>query len=114
MTDNMKVFLDKVTSDGELAQRFSKMNKTELVSAAQQMGISLTEADVEAVQQNRAMSDDELSAVSGGGKCACISEGGGTGGDDIKPCGCALFGYGYFTDDVQRCMCLMGGGGVDQ
>lgn len=114
MTDNMKAFLDKVTADGAMAQRFSKMNRAELVSAAQQLGMTLTDADFEAAQHNRAMSDDEMSAVSGGGKCACVQEGGGTGGDDLNPCGCVLIGYGYFSDKTQRCLCCFGGGGVDQ
>lgn len=114
MTDNMKAFLDKATADSEMGQRFSKMNKAELMSAAQQLGITLTDADFDAAQQNQAMSDDEMSAVSGGGKCACVAEGGGTGGDNLKPCGCVMIGYGYFEDKAERCLCMWGGGGVDQ
>ena len=76
MTDNMKKFLEQVSSDGELTARLKGMDKDAIIAAAQQRGIALTEADF-AADTGMELSEDELDEVAGGGKCACVLGGSG-------------------------------------
>ena len=113
MTENMKKFLELVASDSELTAQLNGMDKDAIIAAAQQQGIALTEADF-AADKSAELSEDELDAVAGGGKCACVLGGGGKAGDNVQKCTCVLGGSGLFDDDIERCMCIGTGGGVDK
>ena len=113
MTDNMKKFLEQVSSDGELTARLKGMDKDAIIAAAQQRGIALTEADFVA-DTGTELSEDELDEVAGGGKCACVLGGSGKAGDNCQKCSCAIGGWGFFDDGVDRCICGGAGGGVDK
>ena len=118
MSDNLKLFLKKVSTDTEWTTMLAGLKETseiivQSVAKAKEMGIELTAADFEAPEGE--MNDQELSVVSGGG-CGCIFAGGG-GGEDAKEggtYGCACVGYGQggngAADDF-NCMCIMGGHG---
>jgi len=109
MTENMKNFLAKVSADKALAEKLSKLEKEALIALAKELGIELTDADFAA--QEEALSEQELSAVTGGDKCLCVVGGGGTKDDDSKACGCVAAGAGYHDNGEQRCFCVMGGSG---
>lgn len=115
MTENMKKFLQAISANAELQDRVNKMAKDELLDEAAKLGIALTDEDFKQEESEGSLSDDELSAVSGGGKCGCYGSGGGTAeGTGLRPCGCVTIGVGSFEDDVQRCYCMVAGGGVNQ
>ena len=114
MTDNMKKFLELASGDTELVERLNGMDKDAIIAAAQQRGIALTEADF-AADTGAELNEDELDAVAGGGKCACILGGGGKADDNCNKCSCVLDGAGKFKDGiVNRCGCVGAGGGVDK
>ena len=112
MIDNMKKFLELAAGDGELVERLNGMDKDAIIAEAQQRGIALSEADF-AADTSAELSDDELDAVAGGGKCACVVCGVGKAGDNCKECDCSFGGGGVFEDKVNRCRCASIGGGVD-
>lgn len=110
MTDNLKNFLSKVSQDPELARKMSKLNKEDLIAAAKEQGFALTEADLD--NSEGAMSEDELSGVSGGGACYCAVGGGGTKDENDKhACGCVLMGIGDDNDRPNNQRCFCGGAG---
>ena len=109
MTENMKNFLKKVSEDKAMAEKISKLEKEELIAAAKELGFELTDADF--AHQEEALSDQELTTVTGGEKCLCVLAGGGTKDDDSKACGCVAAGAGYHDNDEQRFYCVMGGSG---
>ena len=112
MIDNMKKFLELASGDAELVDRLKGMGKDAIIAEAQQRGIALTDADF-AADASAELNEDELDAVAGGGKCACIMGGSGKEGDNCKECACIIAGGGMFKDDVNRCGCVGAGGGVD-
>ena len=59
---------------------------------------------------NSELSDDELEAVVGGGRCIC-SFGGGKAGEGEKTCACVMGGGGQYSDGSVRCVCIIGGDG---
>ena len=83
MTDNMKKFLELASGDAELVERLNGMDKDAIIAEAQQRGIALSEADF-AADTSAELSDDELDAVAGGGKCACVVCGVGKAGDKLQ------------------------------
>ena len=91
MTDNMKKFLELASGDAELVERLNGMDKDAIIAAAQQRGIALTEADF-AADTGAELNEDELDAVAGGGKCACVLGGGGKADDNCNKCSCILDG----------------------
>ena len=109
MTENMKKLLEKLSADKALAEKAAKLEKADLIAAAKELGVELTEADF--AQNEAALNDQELDAVTGGGDCLCVVAGGGTKDEDSKACGCVAAGYGYNVDGAQRCFCVMGGSG---
>ena len=68
MTENMKKLLEIVSGNKELAAKIGGMGKEEILALAKEVGVELTEADF---AQKFELSDDELEAVAGGGKCIC-------------------------------------------
>ena len=118
MTENMKKFLEKLSSDKALAERVGRMNSDEIIRAAGELGIVLTDEDFAEQEAQGALSDEELDCVVGGDKCGCVVWGVGKSGgknSGLKKCTCTNAGGGDFDDKnkTQRCFCLLGGGGVD-
>lgn len=116
MTENMKKFLEKVSSNNELAKRVDRMSKEEVIRAARELGIVLADKDFAEQEDQGALSDDELNCVAGGDKCGCVGLGTGQPGGSnsgLKKCKCMGDGSGTFSDDVERCRCMIAGGGVD-
>lgn len=115
MTENMKKFLERMSANEELRDRVNQMTEEELLHEAAKLGIALTDEDFKQEESQGTLSDDELDAVSGGGKCGCYGSGGGTAdGTGLKPCGCVAVGVGGFEDGERRCYCIAAGGGVNQ
>jgi len=110
MTEKLKRFLEAVSANEELAKKIGTASKDELLAMAKELGIELTEADLE---QNAEISDDELDAVAGGGTCVCVMGGGGKRSNNDKSCGCFAGGWGYTTDRHERCLCVVGGSGYN-
>lgn len=94
MTDHAKKLLQQLSQDKSLSEKFSQLNKDELLAAAKALGYDLTEADF--APANGAMEDDELATVAGG-----------------MECNCPVFGVGYSEDDSDdpNCACYQGGAG---
>ncbi len=115
MTENMKKFLETVSKNEALCAKVGAMGKDELIALAKELGIELTDADLEkpAVQE---LGDDELDTVAGGSdvNCVCAMGGGGTKDDDDKTCACVLAGAGYTKGtNRERCVCGFAGYGYD-
>jgi len=117
MTENMKKFLEAVSTNEEMREKLAKVTeKEEIISRAAELGFELTAADFE---QNRELSDDELDAVAGGndGVCVCVAAGGGGGKNGYgNTFGCACVGYGQGGDakaDHFNCFCTLSGAGGD-
>ena len=110
MTDNMKRFMELITANDELVKRASNLDKAGLLELAREQGVELSEADMEP-EANGAVSDDELSAVAGGGKCTCVAGGGGTAGEYYKACACVAMGFGNNSGGKLRCDCYVYGTG---
>lgn len=110
MTENMKKFLELVSKE-ELAKKLNGANKEEIIAMAKELGVELAEGDF---VQSAELSDDELDAVAGGGKCACFLGGGGDAHGDQLPCVCVAGGGGEIRVDGKkeaRCACVVGGVG---
>ena len=114
MTENMKIFLEKVSEDRELAAKMgSETDVNALIAMAKDLGVELTAKDFEKPAEE--LSDDELDAVAGGGdvSCACAMGGGGTKDSNDKTCACVLAGAGYSKSGRERCVCGFAGYGYD-
>lgn len=104
----MKKFLELASQNEEMAQKLNQAAKHELIAAAKEWGIELSEADL---NQSEELSDDELDAVAGGARCICSFCGGGKASDGEKTCACVMDGGGENTDGSVRCVCIIGGDG---
>lgn len=97
MTENMKKFLMEISKDEALTAKVGAMGREELIALAKELGIALTDADLEkpAVQE---LGDDELEPVAGGDvSCACVLAGAGYSTNGRERCVCGFAGYGYDT-----------------
>ena len=118
MTDNMKRFLEAVSSDEALQKEFKVLadsatkeadaHKSAIVELAAEHGFTLTE-DYFKPSEMGELSMDELEAVAGG-VCFCPLVGGGTGTG--KQCVCGLSGLGT-NDSGKTCKCSWSGLGQD-
>ena len=126
MSENLKKFLELITSDKELEKKALACNdlgeekgKLAMIELAKENGIDLTEADFEKKEASGELSDDELDAVAGGGSnCGCFAGGGGGGVDasDGKVFGCACVAYGQGGDgraNDANCVCALYGYGYE-
>jgi len=114
MSENLKLFLEKVSENVELAKKVSEEKDVNaLIAMAKDMGIALTAKDFEKPAEE--LSDDELDSVAGGGdvSCACAMGGGGTKDSNDKTCACVLAGAGYSKSGRERCVCGFAGYGYD-
>ena len=114
MTENMQKFLELVSKDEALVAKIGAMGKDELIVLAKELGVALTDADLNkpAVQE---LDDDDLDTVAGGSdvSCACAMGGGGTKDTNDKTCACVLAGVGYDVNKAERCLCGFAGYGYD-
>lgn len=112
MTENFKKLLELATDNCELQDKLSKASKKELTQFASENGITLTDADFEALSGE--LSEDELTAVAGGKNCYCAMGGGGTASEGEKTCACVAGGAGLMQEDwggATRCACVLTGVG---
>ena len=104
MSENVKKFLEAISSKKEMAEKLNEASKEEIIAIAAKLGIALTDADF---AQNNEISDDELDAVAGGvDNCYCIAGGGGSKTDRGKTCACILGGGGEYISGGARCVCV--------
>ena len=111
MSENMKKFLGLLSENEELAQKLNDADKDTIIAMAKELGFELTEVDF---AQPGELSDDELDAVAGGGKCACFFGGGGDAYGDQLTCVCVAGGGGEIWVNGKkeaRCACVAGGVG---
>ena len=118
MNDNARAFLEAAQADPELRERLCRMAVGELVAAARERGVELSEEDFRPVAGE--LGEGDLENVAGGGDrgCLCVIGGGGGGTDsyDHKIYGCACVVYGQGGDgraSDANCFCSMGGSGWD-
>ena len=116
MNENIKKFLEKVSSDEqylaklkELNQKYPEVeeNKAEIIKFADSLGIILTEDDF--VEQKSELSEDELEAVSGGATGHYETSGGFS--YKMSDCLCAFGGYGSADRLQKTCVCVLVGAG---
>lgn len=108
MTENMKKFLELASQNVELAKMLENAEKEDIIAAAKTVEIELTDADL---KQETELSDDELDAVAGGGRCICSFGGGGKADEGEKNCACVMGGGGEYKEGDVRCVCIIGGEG---
>ena len=113
MSEKLMKFLEAVSGNKELAAKVSDADKEELFAMAKELGVELSEADLEKPAQE--LSDDELETVSGGSdvNCVCVMGGGGAKDRNDKTCACVLAGVGYTDEKSERCLCGFAGYGYD-
>ena len=116
MNDNARAFLEAAQADPELRERLCKMAVGELVAAAKEKGIELSEEDFKPAEGE--LGEGDLNNVAGGGGCACPLLGGGGGTDplDGNVYGCACVTCGQGGDGRAHdcnCRCTLGGTGDD-
>jgi predicted ribosomally synthesized peptide with nif11-like leader len=106
MTENMKVFLEKVSADEALAEKVKALgdiqDKKEAIAAtiqlAEEAGCTLTEADF--AQPSGELSDDDLDSVAGGA-AFCMLFGG-----HCNNNGDTCAGNGWTDDCKLRCVAI--------
>ena len=108
MAENMKKFLEALSKDETLYSKFTNAAKEDLLALAKELGIELTETDLE---QKTKLDDDVLDTVAGGKDCVCVLGGGGEWNN--KTCACVMGGGGQTSDSKPRCVCAINGWGAD-
>ena len=116
MTENMKKFLEKVSADAALVEKFANMDKNAVIALAKELGFELTNDDLKqpAAQE---LDENELDTVAGGATCMCTLGGGGkkeSVKNTSKVCACVQAGAGDFTSGDCRCWCVLAGWGLDE
>lgn len=113
MNEKVKAFFEAAQADPDLREKLSKMTADEIVIAAREKGIELSEEDLKPAPGE--LDEGELNNVAGGG-CGCFGPGGGGGRDrddhNIYGCACVVYGQGGDgrASDV-NCLCIIGGSG---
>lgn len=105
MSDNLRTFLEMVADDGEWMQQHRNIvDRDEAISAAiakaNELGTPLSEDDFKAPQGE--MSEGELAAIAGAGRCSCAVGGGGSADSASDVCACVIIG----CSDAMTCMLL--------
>lgn len=114
MNENLRAFLEMAKDDPELQDRLSKMVQGELVAAAKEKGVELSEEDFHAPAGES--DENELNNVAGGGGgCFVLGGGGGTNvNNNTYGCGCAVYGQGGDCKGSNfNCTCILMGAGND-
>ncbi|MEG1877273.1 MAG: hypothetical protein RR146_06855 [Lachnospiraceae bacterium] len=119
MTETMREFLEKVSSDDVLYEKMEVLKKetdkekviSETIKIAKEDGVTLCTEDFEL--QEGEIDEAELAAVAGGWTtCGCFALGGGNADQDGYACGCIAAGGGTRKDNAhQRCFCISYGYG---
>lgn len=119
MNEKLKKLMEELSKNPELADRMKSMSKNEVIEAAKELNIELTEEDFE-IPADHKLSVDELSAVAGGASQACECPFSGDGGGNGLSCSCIAFGGGALDKSSHctgggygNCMCqILGAGNV--
>ena len=117
VNENLRAFLEAAKDDPELCERLTKMAAGELVAAAKEKGIDLTEEDL--TPPAGELDDAELNSIAGGKKSGCFISGYDTNGHDSvdgKAYTCFCLAYGQGGDERwgdANCFCVIGGQGQD-
>lgn len=97
----MEKLQELLESNAELKAKIETLNKDPQTTAAdfialvREYGVEITEADFRPTPAGGEVSDSELEAVAGGGKCVCVAGGGGTGDEYRDTCACVAAGMGF-------------------
>lgn len=123
MNETLKKLLSAAEGDETWMKQLVQADRESAIALAlekaSELGIPLVKADFEASEGE--LSEEELTAVSGGGVCFCEIGGGGTaedhGRDGIdEVCACVFGGYGTVTErdgsTDTRCVCVQLGSGA--
>lgn len=124
MNENVRALLDAIKEDEQLARQIASSDKDDAIaialSAAEKIGIPLSKRDFSPPEGE--LSEEELTAVAGGGVCFCEIGGGGTSEDKMgnhgidNTCGCVFGGYGSGLnkngETETRCACVQLGSGA--
>ena len=92
MTDNMKKFLEKVSSDKKLSEQLNRMTQEQILRTAEELGIALTAEDFKRHNQDDLLRDDELTSVAGG---FYVYNRGNPAEEVDLMCDCTLLGSGW-------------------
>ncbi|MEG2231697.1 MAG: ferredoxin-thioredoxin reductase catalytic domain-containing protein [Lachnospiraceae bacterium] len=121
MTETMREFLEKVSSDDVLYEKMEVLKKetdkekviSETIKIAKEDGVTLCTEDFEL--QEGEIDEAELAAVAGGWtKCGCFTLGGGNEDQDGTICPCIGSGLGMRKDNFhKRCLCIAYGYGYN-
>ena len=67
--EQLKAFLEKVKGDTSLQQKLeAAANTDEVIAIAQEAGFMISCEDLKSTQSSKTLSDDEIEAISGGGR----------------------------------------------
>ncbi|MBQ3401959.1 MAG: Nif11-like leader peptide family RiPP precursor [Synergistaceae bacterium] len=115
MTENGKKFIEQASKDAKLQEVMRATQLETILEVANANGYNLTAEDFAADAKAEELSEDEMMAVAGGGKCACAFYGGG-GGDGLV-CACTTGGEGvdgkhHLIKDC-KCVCVIAGAGIN-
>lgn len=94
MNDNVRAFVGLVKADPELGRRFAGMSAAELIAAAKERGVALSEADLRLSADELDESELAGASAAGYGFCMFLGGGGGTDSEGSYGCGCVLYGQG--------------------
>lgn len=118
----MEKLQELLESNAELKAKIETLNKDPQTTAAdfialvREYGVEITEADFRPTPAGGEVSDSELEAVAGGGKCVCVAGGGGKEDASHGTCACVVGGCGLRKDTDQwnlqhDCKCPLLGSG---
>ena len=69
--EQLKAFLEKVTTDTNLQEMLKEAADTDAVTAiAREAGFAITTEDIQSLKSDRELSHEELESVAGGGRLA--------------------------------------------
>lgn len=118
----MNKLQELLESNAELKAKIEALNKdpnttaADFITLVKEYGVELTEADFRPTPAGGEVSDSELEAVAGGGKCVCVAGGGGKEDEAHKTCACVAAGCGFRKDTDRwnldyECKCPLLGSG---
>ncbi len=113
MTENCKKFAQYVSQNKEVEDKLNSLDMNSedfcvnIINIASEAGFELETSDIKPTCDE--IDEEELAAVSGGGKCYCFAGGGGS----ADPCEghlCASNQYSY-VEQGKSCFCIGSGSG---
>lgn len=115
LQDKFKLLAEKFAGRKPEESQFEAIVRQDLLPLAREAGFEFTPAELEAYRRELGrsgaaeLSEDELTAVVGGGACVCVVYGNGTG--CRTSCTCYAAGFGFDEKTSNLCICVWGGGG---